>query len=283
MNIITNLRARFNLMEFRDINLNIFKILPGLIIINLIKMVKLTIKISLITIIGAIIFLATASTLKLVKSIYPNQEKNIEIEVFKSEVTKELESIKYEMNMISKENVELIEYNNSINETNVKLSNELDMYKKYGYVMSNRKYPLPLDVVQLIDQLGKKYKISPHVIIALINVESSFNPNASARTSSARGYGQFIKGTGEWVWEKILKKDTKYNHDMAYDPIVNVELIYGYVNYLLKVKKGNFRSAMIAYNGNDIGPEFHKRMNRFLLANTDRSIGEYERDYKLNN
>jgi hypothetical protein len=66
-----------------------------------------------------------------------------------------------------------------------------------------------------IYQASKEFSIDYSVLSKIADIESNFNPDAKARTSSARGLFQIIKNTELWL------RDTCKISGNIFDPLVN--------------------------------------------------------------
>ena len=74
-----------------------------------------------------------------------------------------------------------------------------------GYIASKivGKIPLPTkEVATAIESASTKTGVDQSILYSMIKQESAFNPNAKAKTSTAKGLGQFLNKT----WDGIVKK-----------------------------------------------------------------------------
>lgn len=103
---------------------------------------------------------------------------------------------------------------------------------------------------------AKKYQVSPSLIYAIIETESSFNPFA---VSHANAYGlmQVVPTTaGKDVYEKVKKRSGMPNKQTLFDPASNIDIGTAYLSllddrYLAGVNQSLSRkySVISAYNG----------------------------------
>ena len=99
----------------------------------------------------------------------------------------------------------------------------LDKIEKYRYVIDEG---FSTDLMLFVDEQCREWDLNPALVYSIIELESKFDPNADNPRSSARGLGQIIKGTGEYLWEDILgNPEGSYYHEMAYDPYINIQLM----------------------------------------------------------
>jgi len=105
---------------------------------------------------------------------------------------------------------------------------------------------IPFDTKEKILRYSLQYDLDPHLVMAVIWVESRFEPTATSR-KDARGLMQIIPDTGQWISKQIGIED--YNDESLYDPDINVNMGCWYLNYLLEVFEGKTDLALAAYNG----------------------------------
>jgi len=101
------------------------------------------------------------------------------------------------------------------------------------------------DYRQSIQTFSQAYGLDPHLLGAVIFVESRFDPTAKS-SKGAVGLMQIMPATGEWVarqmgWESFRPEDLT-------DPVKNLELGCWYLAYLKKYFNGNEVAALAAYN-----------------------------------
>jgi len=99
---------------------------------------------------------------------------------------------------------------------------------------------------QTIHEECAKSNIDPLLILAIMKVESSLNPDAISPVG-ARGLMQIMPVTEKWILESIaIDQIASY---VAWDePISNSRLGIAYFSYLIKRYLGNIRHALVAYN-----------------------------------
>jgi hypothetical protein len=150
-------------------------------------------------------------------------------------------------------------------------------YTKYQYIFrdaKNAKNPIQLSHVVKLDQEAKDRNLDPHELASIIFIESGYNMQAKSSLSSARGAGQILGSTGEYIHTKLLGYDTPYSHDMALDPIKNIEMMAAYVEYLYTFNPTPYDMVKY-YSGNCIGEEYQRRMYNYMMKNvgySDKSL-----------
>lgn len=100
------------------------------------------------------------------------------------------------------------------------------------------------NLAHLIRKDCRKYNLNPYLILAIIKVESGFNPTAVS-AQGAIGLMQMMPETAIHIASQkgILLYD---NSDLT-DPLINVELGMFYLNKLL-IRYSDVESALFAYN-----------------------------------
>ena len=114
-----------------------------------------------------------------------------------------------------------------------------------------------------IEDASKVTGVDKTKLASIIGVESSFNPNAGAKESSAQGLGQFTKGT----WDEKLKKYGKaYGIEPGTSPkdpranAIMTGLYYKENETAMSKYKGNVTEADV-YAGHMLGPSGSKRFH----------------------
>lgn len=111
-------------------------------------------------------------------------------------------------------------------------------------LFKRRVYPLKYE--ESIIKYSSQYNLDPHLVMAVIWVESKYEPKATSR-KDARGLMQIIPSTGQWIAKEI--EIGSYNDDLLYDPDINICMGCWYLSYLLEVFGGDVELALAAYNG----------------------------------
>ena len=105
--------------------------------------------------------------------------------------------------------------------------------KKFDYVIEEAPVDggVTIDLLVYTDERCKEYNINPHLLWAIVDIESSYQAVIDNAHSSARGLGQFLESTARTFYEKYLQYGT-YDHSYAYDPYISIDLIVEYLSYL---------------------------------------------------
>lgn len=103
----------------------------------------------------------------------------------------------------------------------------------------------PVEYKGYIEKYSEKYDIDPYLILAMIKVESNFNPQAVS-PRNARGLMQVSDSTGKWASGKM--KLENYGSDSLMDPETNISVGCWYLAYLGRVYDKKRSLMLAAYN-----------------------------------
>lgn len=130
------------------------------------------------------------------------------------------------------------------------------------------KREIPENINDAITSASAKTGISREYMMAMADQESSFNPNAKAKTSSASGLYQFTDGT----WAGMIKKYPQYGYSQAdkHDPEAQATMAALYAKENQKtIEKATGRNASNTdlYLGHFLGPG---GATKFLTADPNK-------------
>lgn len=94
-------------------------------------------------------------------------------------------------------------------------------------------------IFELVRDLAPEYKVSPRLALAIIRVESNFNPKARS-PKDAQGLMQLIPETS-----------ARFNVRNAYDPVQNLRGGLAYLRWLLAYFRGNVALVAAGYNAGE--------------------------------
>lgn len=98
-----------------------------------------------------------------------------------------------------------------------------------------------LSWVALAKKAGSTYRIEPALILAMMRIESDFNPEAESK-AGAKGLMQIMPPTAMW-----LAKQMNWGQHDATDPVFSAYAGAYYLRHLTD-KLGNMQRALAAYN-----------------------------------
>ena len=108
-----------------------------------------------------------------------------------------------------------------------------------------RDAPSRHEVEALVRRLAPQYAIDPQLVIALIAVESNFDPKAVSR-KNAQGLMQLVPETAE-----------RFGVKQVFDPVDNVKGGLAYLRWLMAFFQGDVRLVLAAYNAGERAVERH--------------------------
>ena len=94
-------------------------------------------------------------------------------------------------------------------------------------------------VLSLIHRLAQQYSVDPHLVQAIITVESNFDPHAVSR-AGAQGLMQLMPDTA-----------ARYRVEDPFDPHANIEGGIRYLRDLLRLFPSDLRHVLAAYNAGE--------------------------------
>lgn len=168
-------------------------------------------------------------------------------------------------------NNDLLEINNSLNETIIGYEDRTELYDKYEYAII-RKDGTRTDVnyaqIENLQELTEKKGMSEEtvdLVLSIVMTESDGIETAKNSKSTASGFGQFLSNTGKFVWERLMCNE-QYNHDLSLDGDINLEMMVEYLCYLDEKYNGNMNQIINEYRGVD-SVSYKNKINRYLANN----------------
>lgn len=129
-----------------------------------------------------------------------------------------------------------------------------------------------LQLASIITEQAQLHNLDPLLIIALIQVESTFNTNAQSH-KGAKGLMQLLPDTASYI-NKKTDKGIPENSNL-FDAETNISLGTAYMEYLLNKTNGNLEYALAAYNMGPANMFRAKRENRLPKAYSNKVLREY--------
>jgi soluble lytic murein transglycosylase-like protein len=114
-----------------------------------------------------------------------------------------------------------------------------------------RPRPAPADLAKLVRTLAPEFRLSPNLVMAVIQVESNFDPNALS-PKNAQGLMQLIPETAE-----------RFGVNDVWDPEQNLRGGMAYLRWLLDHFQGDVRLALAGYNAGEGAVEQHQGIPPF--------------------
>ena len=104
----------------------------------------------------------------------------------------------------------------------------------------------PAEVEAIVKRLAPQYEIDPQLVMALIAVESAFNPNAVS-PKKAQGLMQLIPETAE-----------RFGVQRVFNPVENIKGGLAYLRWLMAFFQGDVRLVLAAYNAGERAVERYR-------------------------
>lgn len=102
------------------------------------------------------------------------------------------------------------------------------------------------EIERLVHRLAPQYAVDPQLVLAVISVESAFNP-AAVSPKKAQGLMQLIPETAE-----------RFGVKQVFNPIENVKGGVAYLRWLLAFFQGDVRLVVAAYNAGERAVEKYR-------------------------
>lgn len=181
----------------------------------------------------------------------------------------ELKKIIDEMTVQQKK---LIKDNKSLNKTNNKylktikeFNKRKELFDKYEYAIITDGYrtDLTYDQIKTGEELMEEKGYDPNLLFGIIMVESSATEDMTSSISTARGYGQILKGTGEFIYTNLMG-NSSYNHNYAFNGLLNIEMMTEYLNYLIQRGDNDLYKAIQGYRGKQNVQPYIKGIDKYI-------------------
>lgn len=206
-------------------------------------------------------------------------EYNSTIKSLKSNITssnKVINALDSEVTTLKSDNKSLAkEYDDLLSNYNV-LASRKELYDKYEYVITygGKRTDVTYDQIKSGVEIMKENGYDPNILFSTIMVESRGLKDAANSQSTARGYGQLLRGTAKFVYEDIMKNGNgSYDHSMAFDGNLNIKMTAYYLTDLLERKDGNLFATMRNYSGrNDLGTNSYISMMNGFSSTTGTNM-----------
>lgn len=179
---------------------------------------------------------------------------------------------------INKEQQETIvalqeKYDAKIEQAKATTKQDVKLYNEYAYAIEYPGSDMTLSDIKMIVNISKEEKVNPHLWLSLVELESKFKSNARSNRSTASGWGQVLKGTGESLYEDQLKLGN-YNHaSMGINKEINAKMSIHYLGELINTS-GSIERALINYNGGELGEKYANIVKQNLKENTGLTLSK---------
>jgi soluble lytic murein transglycosylase-like protein len=111
--------------------------------------------------------------------------------------------------------------------------------------IASRPHPASGEIAKLVRNLAPRYRLDPNLVLAVVEVESNFNPTARSH-KNAQGLMQLIPATAE-----------RFGVQDVWDPVQNLRGGMAYLRWLLDHFDGDVKLALAGYNAGEKAVERH--------------------------
>ncbi|MGB5834291.1 MAG: transglycosylase SLT domain-containing protein [Thiohalocapsa sp.] len=109
----------------------------------------------------------------------------------------------------------------------------------------SRRHPAKGPIARLVRNLAPEYKLNPNLVLAVVEVESNFDPEARSN-KNAQGLMQLIPETAE-----------RFGVKNVWDPEQNLRGGMAYLRWLMRHFDGNLELVLAAYNAGEGAVQRH--------------------------
>lgn len=165
--------------------------------------------------------------------------------------------------------------NNDLKEAQAKIKqyqSREELYDEYEWALfrsdgtrTDIKYDDIVTLEELVDEKGLSDD-TVDLVLAMAMTESNGTANARSSSSTAVGLGQFLSGTGEFVYTSLMGNDNYDHNSVASDSETNLEMMVYYLEYLDIANDHNIERVIQSYRGID-SPGYRKTINTYLAKN----------------
>ena len=114
-----------------------------------------------------------------------------------------------------------------------------------GSRIASRPHPASGEIARLVRELAPRYRLDPNLVLAVVEAESNFNPQARSH-KNAQGLMQLIPATAE-----------RFGVEDVWDPEQNLRGGMAYLRWLLDHFEGDVKLALAGYNAGEKAVERH--------------------------
>ena len=134
---------------------------------------------------------------------------------------------------LDSQNKELADENKKMHSDLKKYEKRSELFDKYEYAIyhGKKRTSFTYSQLELAEDIMEEKGMDANLLLAIAMTESGGNEKSESTSSTAKGYGQFLSGTGKFVYEDLMKAGT-YNHNYALNGKTNIKLMANYLKYL---------------------------------------------------
>ena len=157
------------------------------------------------------------------------------------------------------------------------------MAQKIDHILQYEQAPLTgsmqTKLAKQIINLAQQYQIDPYLILAIIKVESSFDPKAHSY-AGAMGIMQLLPIVIREVHQDFPQYSKRHHEDLLYNPLDNVQLGVHYFSSLLTRFRNDYQLALTAYNMGPTAVVARLKNNQVIPRGYAAKVFRYYRHYQ---
>ena len=130
-----------------------------------------------------------------------------------------------------------------------------ELYDKYDYALyyNGERTDITYQRIKNVEEYAKDSGMTEDgaaLVLSLASTESHGQATAENSKTTAAGLGQLLYATAKFVYEDEMKNGKgTYNHSLALDPDLNLQMTTSYVGYLADYYNGDPKQVVTAYRG----------------------------------
>lgn len=170
----------------------------------------------------------------------------------------------------------------SLQEELAKFQQREELYNKYEYYMTygGERTDFTYEELASLEEFLKDEKVNDaDLYLSWILVETGGRADAKNPISTARGYGQFLNSTSEFVYTDLLGYEN-WTKEVAFNGTTSLEMMVALVNYLYDINGENLQRTINSYRGLYDAPYIAKIESH--LSNRGKSIQSISDSIKSN-
>ena len=166
---------------------------------------------------------------------------------------------------LDSQNKKLAKENKQMHKDLNKYEKRSELFNKYEYAIyhGKKRTSFTYSQLQLAENIMKEKGMDANLLLAIAMTESAGNEKSENSSSTAKGYGQFLSGTGKFVYEDLMKAGT-YNHSYALNGSTNIKLMANYLEYLQK-NRSSVYGMIESYRGISNCTKYMNKVNSYLI------------------
>lgn len=195
--------------------------------------------------------------------------KSAELDLMKDSfvtVSNDNDKLTEENETLKEKTKDLLQISDELSEQNVALMDQVsvymdaveeyeqrsELYDKYSYAIvrdNGTRTDITYDNLKTVEQLEEEKGVDADLLLAMVMTESNGKEKAQSAISTAKGYGQFLNGTGKFVYEELLDNSDTYTGNKALDGDTNLQMLAAYLEYLDNYYNGDLYTVLRNYRG----------------------------------